>query len=447
MGTEKNANKTFNMQMKGLFIQFKMFFIFITDILAAFGALFLMLFLRYGINNFNNQLNNHFLPFLIIIALFSLSFYIFNLYSSRFNRNITEFTSSFIKGICVAFFISIPIFYIFGNFFNLTPKINLIIFTGIFGIADFYLRIRIKRHFIRKGIYRKVVIVNKNPADPAVEELRKNQNIGYEIVKETDKLNTKEIISLKPDLVVIDTINKDLSFIYLLLKENIKILTINNFYEEIFQKIPIENIAGEKIVDYINKSKADFNFIKRIIDLFLSLTLIVILSPIFAILAVLIKLTSRGPILFKHKRVSLNDAEFIIYKFRSMHPNAEKNGAVWTESDKYDNRITSIGKFIRKTHLDEIPQLINILKGDISFVGPRPERPEFTHMLNKKILFYDLRHSVKAGLTGWAQVNYKYGASINDAKEKLKFDFYYIKNRNVFFDILIIMKTIAKVFS
>lgn len=433
--------------MKKIILQHRTFIVFAADILAGCFALFLMLSLRYERHDFNREFDNHLLPFLIIIALFSLSFYIFNLYSSRFNRNITDFTSSFIKGICAAFFISIAIFYIFGNFFNLTPKINLVIFTGIFGISDFYLRITIKRYFLRKGIYRKVVVINKNHADSAVEELRKNQNIGYEIVKETDKLNTEEIAGLKPDLVAIDTIGEDLNPIYLLFKENIRVLTINNFYEEIFQKIPIEKIESEKVVDYISKNKADFNFVKRIIDILLSLSLMAILSPVFVVLAGLIKLTSRGPVLFKHRRVSLNDVEFVIYKFRSMYIGSEKNGAVWTESGKDDDRITPVGKFIRKTHLDEIPQLANILKGDISFVGPRPERPEFTRMLNKEILFYDLRHSVKAGLTGWAQVNYKYGASIADAKEKLKFDFYYIKNRNIFFDILIIMKTIAKIFS
>jgi lipopolysaccharide/colanic/teichoic acid biosynthesis glycosyltransferase len=173
----------------------------------------------------------------------------------------------------------------------------------------------------------------------------------------------------------------------------------------------------------------------------------VILSPIVIITAVLIKLTSKGPILFIHKRVSQNDALFTIYKFRSMYLDAEKDGAVWTEDYKKDPRITPIGRFIRATHLDEIPQLVNILKGDISFVGPRPERPEFTGKLEKDIPYYALRHSVKAGLTGWAQVNYKYGSSVEDAREKLKYDFYYIKNRTIFFDILIIMKTIARLFT
>lgn len=434
--------------MKKLLLQFKMSFIFVADLIVAFFSLFSMLFLRYGKSNFNAQLEIHLIPFFIIILLFILSFYIFNLYSFRFNRNITEFTNSFIKSLVISFSISVLIFYIFGNLFNLTPKTNLIIFTGIFGIIDFYLRIMIKRYFVRKKISRKILIVNKNGTDSMVEELKKNQNIGYEIIKEINNLNYDEIIELKPDLVIIDSVEREeFNNIYSIIKKDIPICTINSFYEETLQKIPIEKIEKEKVVDYISKNKTIFNFIKRIMDIILSLLLIVVLLPVFIIMAILIKLTSKGPILFKHKRISLNDTEFTIHKFRSMYIDAEKNGAVWTENNKKDPRITSVGRFIRETHLDEIPQLVDILMGDISFVGPRPERPEFTNKLNKEILYYDLRHSVKAGLTGWAQVNYKYGASTEDAKEKLKYDFYYIKNRNIFFDILIILKTIAKIFT
>jgi len=433
--------------MKDLLIQFKMFFIFIIDLVAAFGALFLMIFLRYGKDNFNLEIKAHIIPFSIIILLFILIFYIFNLYSFRFNKNITEFTNSFTKSLIISFSISVLIFYIFGGFFKLTPKTNLIIFTGIFGIIDFYLRILIKRYFIKKRIDRKIIIISEKK-DILIEELDQNQNIGYEIIKETNNFNLNEIINFSPDAIVTNTIKgEEFDKIYTIIKKGISVYTINNFYEETFQKVPIEKIGKEEIVDYLSKNKTIFNFTKRILDIILSLMLIIVLSPIFIVITILIKLTSKGPILFNHKRISLNDTEFIIYKFRSMYVDSEKNGAVWTEDDEKDPRITPIGRFIRKTHLDEIPQLISILKGDISFVGPRPERPEFVSKLKKDILYYDLRHSIKAGLTGWAQVNYKYGSSVDDAKEKLKYDFYYIKNRTIFFDILIILKTIAKIFT
>lgn len=432
--------------MKGLLTQFKMFFIFVVDLTIAFSALFLMVFLRYGKNNFETQLNAHIVPFSIIILLFILVFYIFNLYSIRFNKNTTELTNSFIKSLVIALSITVLIFYIFGDFFKLTPKTNLVLFTGIFGVVDFYLRILIKRYFAKKNISRKIVIITDKEND-LIEELTRNQNLGYEIIKETNSFDLNEIIDLAPDLVVINLTEKQyFDKIYTLIKKGIFIYTLNNFYEEIFQKVPAEKIEKEEVIDYLSKNKTIFNFTKRVLDIILSLILLIILSPIFVLVAILIDTTSKGPIIFKHKRISLSDTEFIIYKFRSMYIDAEKNGAIWTENNKKDARITPIGRFLRETHLDEIPQLINILKGDISFVGPRPERPEFIVGLKKDILYYDLRHAVKAGLTGWAQVNYKYGSSVEDAKEKLKYDLFYIKNRNIFFDILIILKTVAKIF-
>jgi len=435
------------MTMKGLLIQFKMFFIFIMDLTAAFGALFLMILLRYGINNLNMELKAHIIPFSIIISLFILIFYIFNLYSFRFNKNTTEFINSFAKSLMISFSISVLIFYIFGDFFKLTPKTNLVIFTGIFGIVDFYLRILIKRYFTHKRINRKIIIISTE-RDSLVEELNRNQNIGYEIIKETNDFDLNQIIGLDPDVVVINE-NKEIEFnkIYILIKKGISVYTINNFYEEIFQKVPAEKLEKDEVIDYISKSKTIFNFAKRILDIILSLVLIIVLSPVFILVAILIKTTSRGPVLYKHTRIGFNNTKFMIYKFRSMYVDAEKNGAVWTKDNKKDPRITAIGRFIRETHLDEIPQLTNILKGDISFVGPRPERPEFVNELKMNIPYYDLRHSVKTGLTGWAQVNYKYGSSTEDAKEKLKYDFFYIKNRNIFFDIVIILKTIAKIFT
>ena len=433
--------------MKGLLIQFRVLFMLITDLLVAIGALFLMIFLRYDGDAFLLNLNAHLIPFSIIILLFILIFYIFNLYSFRFNKNITELTNSFIKSLIISFSISVLIFYIFGEFFKLTPKTNLVIFTGIFGIIDFYLRISIKRYFVKKRINRKIIIIGSKENN-LWKELKQNQNVGYEIVRDLDFFDLEEIIKLNPDLVVIDSIEeKDFSKIYIMIKRGIFVYTINDFYEEVFQKVPMEEIKKEEVVDYLSRNRTVFNFMKRVLDIVLSLVLIIVFSPLFIVVPILIKITSRGPVLFKHKRISLNDTEFTIYKFRSMYIDAEKNGAMWTENNKNDSRITPIGRFMRQTHIDEIPQLVNILRGDISFVGPRPERPEFVGELKKDILYYDLRHSVKAGLTGWAQVNYKYGSSVEDAREKLRYDFYYIKNRTVFFDILIILKTIAKIFT
>jgi exopolysaccharide biosynthesis polyprenyl glycosylphosphotransferase len=429
--------------MAGLLIQFRRVILVLIDIILGYFALSATLLIKYGLIDFYPQFHSHLLPFSVIILLFLFSFYIFNLYSFRFNRNITELIDSFTKSIILSFTASISIFYIFGNFFKVAPKTNLVIFTIIFGVLDFYVRLLLKRYYSHKKINRKIFIIN-NTHNHLVDELKKNQNIGYEIIKETNTFNYQEVLEMHPDIVIIDSIqNEAFEKLYPLLQNKIAIYTINMFYEETFQKIPTETVDKDKVVEYVNKDQTLFTFIKRLLDVVMSFIFLILVSPFWIIISLIIKLTSKGPILYKQTRVKINDTLFTIYKFRSMKIDAEKEGAVWTTNDQTDTRITMFGKFLRKTHLDEIPQLINILRGDISFVGPRPERPEFTKMLNEKVQYYDLRHAVKPGLTGWAQINYQYGSSIEDSKEKLKYDFYYIKNRNIFLDFLIILKTIA----
>lgn len=180
---------------------------------------------------------------------------------------------------------------------------------------------------------------------------------------------------------------------------------------------------------------------KRLFDIGASLFLLMLALPIMVIAAFAIMLESGRPIFYTQRRVGLRGECFDVIKFRSMRTDAEVDGkAVWAA--KEDNRVTRVGKFIRKTRIDELPQLINVLKGDMSFVGPRPERPEFVSELAQVIPYYDLRHHVKPGITGWAQVSYPYGSSINDSREKLQYDLYYLKNYSVFLDVNILLQTI-----
>jgi lipopolysaccharide/colanic/teichoic acid biosynthesis glycosyltransferase len=164
------------------------------------------------------------------------------------------------------------------------------------------------------------------------------------------------------------------------------------------------------------------------------------LWPFMLLTAIAVKLESPGPILYHQVRVGLNGRHFRIYKFRSMRQDAEKNGAVWAQ--KNDARVTRVGAFIRNTRLDELPQLYNVLAGTMSFVGPRPERPEFVTDLAQQIPFYDTRHKVQPGLMGWAQLKYPYGASVEDAKNKLQYDLYYTKNHSFLMDMLIMIQTV-----
>lgn len=179
---------------------------------------------------------------------------------------------------------------------------------------------------------------------------------------------------------------------------------------------------------------------KRFFDLILASAFFAVLWPFMLLTAIAVKLESPGSILYHQVRVGLNGRHFRIYKFRSMRQDAEKNGAVWAQ--KNDARVTKVGAFIRNTRLDELPQLYNVLVGSMSFVGPRPERPEFVADLSQQIPFYDTRHKVKPGLMGWAQLKYPYGASVEDAKNKLQYDLYYTKNHSFLMDMLIMIQTV-----
>jgi exopolysaccharide biosynthesis polyprenyl glycosylphosphotransferase len=183
---------------------------------------------------------------------------------------------------------------------------------------------------------------------------------------------------------------------------------------------------------------------KRLASIVVSIIGLVLTLPLLPFVALAIKLTSPGRLLYHQKRVGRNDAIFYCHKFRTMRADAEADtGPTW--ADDQDPRITSVGRFLRMTRLDEIPQLWNVLVGEMSLVGPRPERPEFIEWLTKEIPYYSLRHTVRPGITGWAQVRYRYGNTIDDSREKLRYDLFYIKNMSVGLDVLILFDTVKTI--
>lgn len=184
--------------------------------------------------------------------------------------------------------------------------------------------------------------------------------------------------------------------------------------------------------------------VKRVVDVTVALFFLAFTGPLVAFMALLIRLDSRGPVFFMQERVGLDGKVFKVMKLRSMREDAEKDGVPrW--ANHADDRITRIGHFIRKTRIDELPQILNVLRGDMSFIGPRPERPFFVDQIRKEVPFYDLRHRVRPGITGWAQVNYPYGASMEDAKKKLAYDLYYVKNNDILLDAAILVQTVRVV--
>jgi sugar transferase (PEP-CTERM system associated) len=222
----------------------------------------------------------------------------------------------------------------------------------------------------------------------------------------------------------------------------IEVIEGNSFYEMLTGKLIVKSINPSWLIfsEGFRKSRTRL-VMKRLADLLLAGIMLLTFLPLIAVIALLIKIDSKGPVIFSQDRVGQNGKLYRIHKFRSMVEDAEKkSGPVWAQTD--DNRITRVGKIIRKLRMDELPQLWNILKGDMSFVGPRPEREHFVKELEKLIPYYRERHTVKPGLSGWAQGSYRYGASVDDAVEKLNYDLFYIKNMSFFMDLMIVLRTI-----
>lgn len=221
----------------------------------------------------------------------------------------------------------------------------------------------------------------------------------------------------------------------------IEVVDVLSFYEQCTGKVPVERLRPSWLIfsDGFRKNKITIA-LKRVMDSLLAIVGLSLTAPIFVLMALAIRLNSKGHVLYRQERVGENGKVFTLYKFRTMVEDAEQHsGPVWASMD--DPRITRVGFWLRKCRIDELPQLINVLRGEMSFVGPRPERPCFIEQLKARIPYYAQRHTVKPGITGWAQVRYRYGATVEDALEKLQYDLYYIKNLSIFLDLVIMVET------
>lgn len=226
--------------------------------------------------------------------------------------------------------------------------------------------------------------------------------------------------------------------------EGIQVVDAPTLYEMVHEKLLLEEITPSWIIFSAGFHRTVLiSTCKRFIDLVLALAVLALTVPLLPLVTLAIKLDSPGPLFFKQVRVGRGGRPFLLYKLRSMTRDAERNGPVWAA--KNDNRVTRVGRILRNSRIDELPQFYNVLRGEMSVIGPRPERPEFVESLKKEISYYSKRHAMKPGITGWAQVRYPYGATTYDALEKLRYDLYYIKNHSPFLDTQIILETVRVV--
>ncbi len=403
--------------------------------------------------------NFYFLKVFLITFIFQYFFYYFDLYDFKQTKNFWSWFSRLCSALGLSTIVLAIIYIIYPD----TIISEWLFEKCIVFIIIFIFSWRILYQFILiTGVFNQRIIL-LGTGDLAREllcHINEKKDCGYEVFMDfTDKSHNQK--NLYEDLFKIVEENK-IKKIVVALHEKRGAMPVKQLIKcrvagiEIIDGMSFyEMLNGKLIVKYLNPSWIIFSegfkknrfqkFLKRVTDIFFSVLILSLTLPVTLLTAVLIKIESPGPVIFSQERVGKKKKKFYVYKFRSMCSDAEKNGPVWAK--KNDNRITRVGKFIRKCRIDEIPQLLNVLKGEMSFVGPRPEREHFVDILEGKIPYYRQRFTVRPGLTGWAQICFGYTDDEEGAMAKLDYEFFYIKNLSVLFDIVIIFRTIKTVLS
>jgi exopolysaccharide biosynthesis polyprenyl glycosylphosphotransferase len=391
--------------------------------------------------------------FLPVFAIWIVVLYIGGAYSLNLAYSPGRFRIMTINSISFAALLSIIYFYV--NQSEIAPKTILVIFVLVFSFL--FMTWRSVFNFFVKSYLPKnnLAFIGWNKAiEGLLEDIKNQPHHGFNtalVFKSADDINNLPAIIKEKNIHTIVLSNelagdpKLTESLFDCLSLNVVFYSLVDFYENINSKVPIESINQAWFINNLNEGNRHyFNIVKRIIDLTLSFLLLIISLPFWPLIALAIKLESRGPVFFKQKRVGLNEEVFSMLKFRTMRT----DGNDGTMTLKNDKRITKLGNFLRKTRLDEIPQIINIIKGEMSFIGPRPEKPEYVEDLAKQIPFYKTRLLIKPGISGWDQISGIYHSpSLEDTMEKLQYDLYYLKHRSIYFDLAIFLKTISTVLS
>jgi len=433
--------------------RFKQVILLLGDLAILQLTLWISLILRFSGNPMSSLWASNLPYFIPVFIIWIIVLYIGGAYNLNLAYNSRRFRLTVINSISFAALLSIIYFYLHQS--EIAPKTILAIFVLVFAILFFTWR-SIFNYFVKSYLPKNnLAFIGWNKAvEGLLEDIKNQPHHGFStalVFKSADDITNLPAIIREKNIHTIVLSNelagdpKLTESLFNCLSLNVVFYSQVDFYENINGKVPIESIDQAWFINNLNEGNRHyFNIIKRVIDLVLSALLLIISLPFWPLIALLIKLESRGPVFFKQKRVGLNEEEFKMLKFRTMKVHGN-DGSMTKEKD---NRITKIGNFLRKTRLDEIPQIINILKGEMSFIGPRPERPEYVSELAKQIPFYKTRLLIKPGVSGWDQISGIYHSpSLEDTMEKLQYDLYYLKHRSIYFDLGIFLKTVATVLS
>ncbi|HJV32683.1 MAG TPA: sugar transferase [Patescibacteria group bacterium] len=421
---------------------FKMLILAAGDVLAAYLALAFTLLLRYGQGDFAVHWSGHVRPFTVIFAVWFVIFYIVGLYDFDALRSRIEMASRAAEGLLSALLVSIAVFYAVPSF-EIAPKTNLVIAIALYAALLAGWRL-LTMHLFSRDRFRLKTLFLGGGAEAAslCEALSANPHLGYTCVAKVDEGSQAELPAC--DVIVVARGlhgNRELTArLYRKFFEAVTVVDLPTFYEKIRHSVPESALDERWIVDNLaTQEAAVYEHGKRLFDLLCAALFAVPALAVAPFVALLVWIDDRGPVFYRQARVGQGGRVFSIVKFRTMRVDAEKHGAAFAQQD--DPRVTRVGRFLRATRLDELPQLWNILRGEMSFVGPRPERPEIESELSKTIPLFPVRHLARPGLTGWAQVSAPYAATREDHLLKLRHDLYYLKYRSMALDVAIVLKT------
>ncbi|MCL4405025.1 MAG: exopolysaccharide biosynthesis polyprenyl glycosylphosphotransferase [Patescibacteria group bacterium] len=432
-------------------IRVKQFALVVGDIVLLYGALLLTIYLRYGVIR-HDILMDHLAPFSIVFVIWLGLFYSAGWYDIRTLRKDLILLETVIVTLLVGFALAAIIFYSIP-YFHIAPKTNLAIFTVIFAIFAFAWRLLISA-LIKTPRENVLLIGESQDTEEIVDYLNNNPHMGYRVQSHMKSPSAVDVAGLKSiivnegisTVVILETEqNKNYvaASLYKNLGTGVEIVPFADFYEMILGKVPLGELREEWFFENVTRRHKGYNFVKRGADVIAGVIVGIFFMVIWLPLYLAVKLTSRGPFIFKQIRVGKNGRPYIHYKVRTMYERDVKER--WLDKDA--RYITPIGKFLRATHIDEVPQFWNALKGDLSFVGPRPDFIDFFEKLEKQIPYYAIRTLVKPGVTGWAQTNYPVTASLEETRVRLSYDLYYLKHYSFMVDLLIVLKTLKTVFT
>lgn len=430
-------------------------FLFI-DLISFYAALLLSLKIRLGTGFSFEILNFHFQAFGWLIAFLVVLFFILGLYDVRNISRLFRYFRIWATGIAVFFLVATFYFY-FLQETNISPKTILVLLTLVFGFVDFGLRELLRRYLIKSQPLVEVLLIGKGEdANEIFKYIGENPQMGYKIetwIKEYDIHAIDKALSENGAQVIVipSQLRSDKYFadkIYERLIKGAEVVSFAGFYENIMGKVSMDELKENWFVEKLKPKDSLYGLFKRLSDIVLATFVLVATIPFWPIIALIIKLISPGPVFFLKERVGLGEKKFVLYKFRTMHDGQEESAEVkenFAEERGDQKRVFGFGKILRRMRVDEWPQVINVLKGELSFVGPRVDFSDYYELLKNKIPYYQIRTIIEPGLSGWAQIHDKVGNSIETAKERLAYDIYYIKNRTLLLDLAISLKTLKTI--